>query len=622
MDMNIVLSGIHIGEHSFEPDAVIEEIQSRCINKNMNFVTIRFPFGEKVPDEYIIKWVKFLTENKIYFIFLYTLQHPPKSEESHLSKEVVSQIKEIAGKYFMGDKLGETGSSFACKFQGYYNNGEGKGKDDYIPDCNIPDMETAHKKYIQYVSKYIEIGNKLGMPEMLTGEATCLSKYNLEAGSTIPILELMCGHPEMLIANTRGAAKAYNSKMWGTYIAHEWYGGMRHDDILKAKRLELAYKYAYLSGSSLFCLESGDEAIDSYGYKFSEDSPLCREYQRVITEFSKYIKTDKRPAGGPKVKLAFVQGNHDAWGGWGGSSLWNQFNRREWGHGEAEYSWRLPEEIGTKRVWNDIANFGEKDLSALPVFGMYDIIPAEAPKEKLLMYDYLIFLGWNSMTDEILDNLIYYVSNGGKLLMTAAHLNQNVKRDKELILSDNEKIEKLFGCRLGDKPILTNGGVKFEFSSLNSLLYPGTKDKICDPIYSAGYISYLNCELTSGHKVAEISECFLNEKEGLPYIIENKLGNGVATLVCTSNYPGNPAVYPLYRTMVREIITQSARETDIKVTSNGALRYSVYNNGKIYLLNTDYDFPINVRIETEKTIYDEILNPLELKSVNIQEVKK
>ncbi|MBQ2613948.1 MAG: hypothetical protein IJB80_01290 [Clostridia bacterium] len=615
MNKDTILSGIHIGEHSFDPDAVIEEIQTRCIDKKMNFVTIRPPMEESVPQEYFIKWAKFLAENKIYFVFLFAVQHPPKDADCHLTKETIAEIKRIAGNYFIGDMLGETGSSFACKFPGYYNMGLGKGKDDFIPDCNIPDMEVAHLKYIDYVSKFIEVGKQLEMPEIISTEATNLNKYNLEAGTTIPALELMCGNPEILVSSTRGLARVYDSIMWGTYIAHEWYGGMRHDDALKKKRLELAYKYAYLAGSQMFCLESGDEAIDSYGYQYDSNSPVCQDYQRVLAEFTEFLHKDERPSGGPKTKIAFVQGNHDAWGGWGGSSLWNQFQRPEWGHNEAEYSWRLLEEIGKKRDWNDIANFGERDLSALPAYGMYDIIPAEAPKEKLRQYDYLIFVGWNSMTDEIYENLLDYVTNGGKLLMTAAHLNYNVARNSKLMLLDNQRLERLFGCHFDAEAALTNAGVKFALNSHANLNYPGTKDKVCDPIYSSGYISYIKCNLTRGYPVAELSQSFLNEQEGLPYIIENKVGRGIATLVCSANYPGNPALYPLYRTIVREIITQSARNADIRVTSNGALRYAVYDTGKIYLLNTDYDFPIDVLIETKSGTHRESLAPLELKSV-------
>lgn len=119
MERDIILSGVHIGEHRFDPDSILDEIKTRCIDRGHNFVTIR-----------------------------------PK------------------------------------------------------------------------------------------------------AGIEIPMLKLMCGHPEILVSSLRGTARATNAKRWGTYLAHEWYGGMRHEDILKRKRMSLAYKYAYLSGSQLFCLES------------------------------------------------------------------------------------------------------------------------------------------------------------------------------------------------------------------------------------------------------------------------------------------------------------------------------------------------------------------------------
>lgn len=617
MIRDTVISGVHIGQHSFEPDDIIKEIKDRCINQGMNMVTIRPPSKKYIPQEYYIKWAKFLFENEIYFSFVYAIQHAPKGMDCHLTKETVSEIKKIAGKYFLGDILGETGSSFACKFEGYYNSGDGSFKDDYVPETDIPDMETAHKKYIEFLNSYISVAKKMDMPHIVSVEATALNKYTLEAGTDISILELMCGNPEMLVSFTRGGARAYDLKLWGTYVAHEWYGGMRHDDILKRKRLELAYKYAYLSGSQIFCLESGDEAIGSYGQRHNKDSVLCSEYQKVISDFASFIKSDERPIGGPKAKVAFVQGNHDAWGGWGGSSLWNQFKRNEWGHGEAEHSWKLLEEIGAKRVWSDIANFGDNDLSALPAYGMYDVIPSEASKEFMCRYDYLIFVGWNSMTDEIYDKLLYYVSNGGKLLMTAAHLNYNTKRDSELILLDNEKLEKLFGCRYNGNIISSNGGVKFEYEAKSGLMYPGAKDKTCDPIYSSGYVSYIDCDVTTGVKTGVLSETFLNENEILPSVIENRVGKGCAILVTSINYPGNPSLYPLYRAIVREIITQSYRECEIKITSNGALRYSVYEGNKIYLLNTDYDFPINVNIQTPQKTLDTVLAPLELKTIQI-----
>lgn len=608
MEKDIILSGVHIGEHAFQADAILDEIKERCVDCGHNFVTIRPPSDQEIPQAYFLQWAKYMAEHQVYFVFLYTIQNAPAGRQSHLDADTVAQMKQIAGKYYVGDMLGETGSAFACKWKGYSMS--------YV--CQHFDtMEEAHQGYLDYVKDMVALDHSLGVPAIVSVEATGLNKYNAEAGIEIPMLELMCGHPEILVSSLRGTARATGAKLWGTYLAHEWYGGMRHEDILKRKRMSLAYKYAYLSGSQLFCLESGDEEILSYGYQMDGDSDVCQEYRAELENLTRYIREDTRPVGGPVVKVAFVQGNHDAWGGWGGSSLWNQHDRPEWGHGEAEYSWRILEELNTKRSWCDIHNFGDMDCSAAPACGMYDVIPVEAPLSALIRYDYLIFMGWNSMTDAIYDKLLAYVENGGTLLMSAAHLNYTTRRDGEKRYISNEKLEKLFGCRFTGKTVFSNDGVKFEAESLSGLLYPGTKNKICDPLFSAGYASYLVCEPVGCFVAGECQDDFLNRPLGMPIVVENKVGKGVAILVTSENYPGHPALMPLYRAIIREIVSQSARQSEVQVIAGGALRYAVYPDGKLYLLNTDYDLPIVVKIlrkEKEQTV---MLEPLELKSLII-----
>ena len=613
MERDFVLFGVHIGEHSFKPDEIIAEIKDRCIDCGHNFVVIRCPVGVQVPQEYYIKWAKYLSDHQIYFAFCYTIQFAPAGKESHFTYETVAQMKQIAGKYYLGDLLGEVGSNYACKWKHYYDD----NKEGFMPVTDLPDMQVAYDNYQKVMQKWIDLENKYDMPSIVCVEATSLHKYNIASGIDIPVLELMCGHPEILTSLTRGVARASDSPMWGTYLAHEWYGGYRHEDMLKRQRMKVAMRYAYLSGSQMFCLESGDESIVSFGYKYDKDHEICKEYRDEWASFSKFIREDNRPVGGPKVKVAIVQGNHDAWGSWGGSSVWNQFDRPEWGHGEAEHSWRLLEDLHSKRSWGEIANHGDHDLSANPAYGMYDVIPAEAPAEVYKKYDYVIFLGWNTMTDEIFDNLVAYVENGGMLLMTAAHLNYSPKRNGERIYPSNEKLEKLFGCRFTGKTVSTNSGLKFRVDTPSGLLYPGTKNMRCDPIFSAGYVSFADTVVTTGFVAGEMAEDFDEEPNAMPMIIENKLGNGTAILVTAENYPGQPALMPMYRAIMREMISDSARKCDVKVISSDTLRYSVYEDGKMYLLNTDFDMPIFVKIiynGKEETI---TLEPIELKTYQL-----
>lgn len=617
VERDTVLNGIHIGEHSFIPEKIKEEIYDRVIRPGYNFVTIRPARNIDLNPKYFVEWAEYLAENKVYFVFLYTIQNAPKEKESYLDKETVSEIKKVAGKYFVGDMIGETGSSVACKWPGYYEKSV-ENWDSKIGTRKHPDMKSAHDAYVKEVSKLVALDRELGIPDVVSVEATGLNKYNAEAGVTIPMLELMCGSPEILVSSLRGMARAFDAKMWGTYLAHEWYGGMRHDDPLKRKRLELAYKYAYMAGSQAFCLESGDEVIASYGHRFEYDSDICMDYRKALDDMKALIESDCRPVGGPKVKFAFVSGLHDAWGSWGSSYVWNQFEGEEWGHGEAEHSWRLLSEIGVKRTWDDIANFGEHDFSMLPAFGMYDIVPIEADVEKLCRYDFLIFLGWNSMTDENMEKITEYVRRGGRLLMSAAHLNYSSKRKGELILPSNDKLETLFGAKFTGETFKATDGVKFDYSSLDEkIYYPGTKSHACDPIYSAGYVEYAKFELAGGKEIAYISDSFIKADGKAPAVIENRLGDGIATLVTAAAYPGNPALYPLYRAIVREMIRASNLVSpNFRVLSSDRLRYAVYDFNRIYLLNTDYDMPITVKIiygdgdSRERVV---TLAPLELK---------
>ena len=618
MEKDTVFCGVKIGEHSFCDEEVMEEVQERVIATGCNLVYIRPGFNKALPQEAFIKWAKFLAEQEVYFHFGYTAQYPPDGRESHFDPETVAEMKRIAGKFFWGDAISEPGTTFACKAPGYFRAKDGREKDAIVLKTDCEDMAHARANYVNTVRKFADRNKGLGMPQVLGIEATALTGYNMEAGVNFPILEVMNGNPDDMLASVRGAARAYEAKMWGTLIAHEWYGGFRHEDILKRKRLELAWKYAYLAGANTLMLESGDTGISSYGYRYEKDSVLAQEYGAVIRNMAEFVKKDARPRGGPKVKLAFVIGNHDAWTGFCQSSVWNQFYREEWGHGAAEYSWRILGELGTKRKWADSANYGDYDTSAYPAYGMYDLVPIAASVDVLLRYEYLIFLGWNSMTDEIMDKLTEYTERGGKLLMSAAHLNCNVSRDGNVVWPSEEKMKKLFGCRLTGKTKRTNEGTKFRDSSLNEeILYPGSKSFICDPVYSAGYTEYPEAELCGAVPAGSLSDNFWFEPMDTHSVIENKIGKGVATLVMSLDYPGHPAVYPLYSAMVREFVSASARNCDIRVIGSDRLRYAVYGGDKLYLLNTDYDLPITVKIIRDGLQTTVTLESLELRTLQL-----
>lgn len=624
MEIDRVHCGVLVGEHGFDTENIIKEIEERVISRGMDFVIINTTFvkQEDMPShEHFVKWAKYLGEREIPFALVRMAQKAPEGKPSRIARETVLAMREAAVKYFLGDIIAEPGHAYAAKEAGYYQLKNGRmPNSDYIPKTDMKDMAEAHQYYVDTVRRYVEKNAEAGMPASLSVEATALSKYNVEGGITKHILEVPNGDPSVITASLRGALRALHAsdEEWGVLIANEWYGGMRHSDMLKRKRLDLISKFSYMAGAGIITLESGDTCIASYTQKHDYDSDICKDYRDMLAKITDFAKNDLRPKGGPKAKLGIISGLHDGWCGFCQSSLWNQFGREEFGHSDAEASWRLLEALGTKRKWSDIANYGDSDLSAYPAYGIYDIVPIEADVEGMLNYDTLVFLGWNTMTDENIDKLTEYVRRGGRLLMTAAHLNYNARRDGRFIPPTAEKLEQLCGCRFTGNIIRSNLGTKFDTPSLDERhLYPGTSDFICDSIYAAGYANYMETELCGARALGIASNSFTAVHRGHATVLENKVGDGLVTLVTTTDYPGNIAVTPLYDALFRELVSSSARNCEIKVISSDKLRYTVYEGNRIYLLNTDYDLPITVRIifggkETELT-----LASLELRAVQL-----
>jgi len=473
-----VLYGVKVGEHSHTTDDLIDELQTRVIDKGYDFAYIRPHVLPDDPSEYFVKWAKLLTENKTYFHFGYNTGQMPKPGKPSfvIDEPTVRRMKEVAGEYFLGVAISEAGGSYACKAEGYFTKREGRNNDGAVQKTDAVDMKDAYGYYSGIVSGLVDKFKNMGISNVLCVDATAIIKFNLASGVEMPILELMCGEPEAMLSAIRGASTAYGRDFWGVLIANEWYGGVRHDDMLKRKRFDLATKLSYISGAKSIALESGDESIASYGHKYGADSELCREYRDNFRKTFEFIRSDERPAGGPKVKVAFISGKYDAWTGFCQSSIFNQFNREEWGHGEAEYSWRFLDSMGSKRKWSDNSNYGDNDLSAYPAYGIYDIVPIEASVDILSKYDTLIFLGWNTMTDENMDKLTEYVRQGGRLLLGAAHLNYSAERAGEYIPPRSEKLEALCGCRFTGGSVRTNCGTKFSYNSLDEkTLFPGSK---------------------------------------------------------------------------------------------------------------------------------------------------
>lgn len=600
LDASFIISGLGAGEHR---DAVkeLKEIIRDFGREQVDTVSVRLRAME-YPEEMFYDVARIAKENKLYFGFLYAYQFPPKGKESHLTKEIIDKVKDIAGEYFMGELLGEAGSDKGAKAKGYFSDN---------PDClamvrppqDFENLTQAKDFYVKFIKKMTDYDKKIGAETLLI-EATAFSKYNLEGGVDVPALEVMPGNPEQLISFIRGAAIGYERKKWGGFIANEWYGGYFHEDKVKEKRLELAYKYLYMSGANIVYLESGYAGLHSFGYDLPASSPESAAYRQKMKEFHEFISKDKRLPCGPVSKVAFLHGNLDGYTGFMGNSIFSQFDKKEWGASTPEYSWNILDKVYRSCDWCDFANLGKdgEDYSNAPAYGQYEVLPVESPLSVMQNYDLLIFAGWNTMTEEIYEKLKAYVANGGKLIISMAHLNtSDVRGATPTYIKDGKYADFLGFDMVGQE--CTNDGVKFRPDGLaEGVYYPGAGDYISDCNFGKGYADHALVELKGGRAAAFFENKFAPAPDDInkvrPAVIENKYGKGVVTTLTYLDYPGATACYTVYETVVKSNLTATHRECDLRVTGSDKVRFALYfdeeGNEKLYLLNTEFSVSQNV----------------------------
>ena len=601
-----MLTGVNIGDYGFTPDVVMDRVKKLGFGKEnggvFNYLSIRLRPAD-VPAETLYEWAKYFRENGIYFKL--SGNYPRMGELNlRLKKEEMEKLQEIAGEYFIADGIGEFGSWYATKAKGYFKPGLSENPVQGLKNC-----KEAKETYINQIRKVIDIMRENGCKSILSTQAVTLLPYDFEAGIDIANVETAVGNMEAILNFGRGAMRAYNKNILGNWLAHEFYGGYHQFDPLKAKRFTAEYYLSYLAGCDFICLESGAREIYSHVDEvLPEGHPLPMSYLKEAEDFARFCNEDIRPGtDGPITKVAFVHGNLDGYGAGDSSSLWGQYFDKQWGFSNPEFSYKILDEVYRSVEWHDNKNFGDYDYSHAPGYGVYDVVPATAPIEALKRYDWIIFCGWNTMTSEIAKTFKQYVEEGGNLIITAAHMRDSVERGKKGNFADFDW-EKFLGVRLTDEIINVNDGYKFvKYSTIDGVIYPGTKTLMCDPAYSAGYTDYVKFTPTSATTVCYISDSFgrggseaTNENTNLiPVVTENKVGCGNVIFMGNSEYPGAREVFNLYKIMVKAALAASHRNSDLKVIGSDKIRFAMYEDDekyKLYVFNSDYNMKQFVKV--------------------------
>ena len=356
----------------------------------------------------------------------------------------------------------------------------------------------------------------------------------------------------------------------------------------------------------------------------------------------RFCNSDIRPGkNGPITKIAFVQGNLDGFGWGNSSSLWGQYHDEKWGYGAPEYSYRVLDDVYTSCGWHEGRNFGDHDYSGSPAYGQYDVIPATCPLEVMKQYEWVIFCGWNTMTPEIVNTLKEYVKGGGNLYITAAHMRDSADRAEKGKFA--EGLDELLGVRLSEETFRCNDGYKFvKYSTIDGVMYPGTKTLLCDPAWSAGYTNYVKVEPVTATPVCFISDTFATnmysdpnkkvkawENFGyafvddsiIPLITEHKYGKGNVIFMANSEYPGAAEIFPLYRLIVKAILSASHRTSDLKVVGSDKIRFAMYEGDdkyKLYVFNSDFNFEQKVRITFKGETVEKVIDSVGLEIIEFK----
>lgn len=521
--------------------------------------------------------------------------------EECLSREEINSIIAEAGEWYGGRMtIGESGG--VLYWPKHYLRRGAEVAFVSLPECET--MLEAREAYVEYLRDFIDFEREsVSDGPLMNVDSSLVFKYHVEAGIDVLCHEALPGDPHRMQAAIRGAARAYH-KPWGTHIAMGWYGGVTVDK-LWMKRWKTSVYHCYLTGSEFIYPESGHLALTEHQTqkRYEPLSEEMREARRILREAYQFSLVHTRPAGGPKVRLGIVYGYGDGAPGLWNPYAWGQTHEEKWLAGAPEAGWELVDGLHRREEWSNYSVQGEVDWSGNPPYGQYDIVPIEAEVEVLKQYGCLVFLGWNTMTDEIYGKLKEFVAGGGRLLMFLPQLREDSDRGAEPVLYAEGDFSDLFGVRVTGKGAKDVRGVKFLAQSSVPEYRLAVADVQCDPRH-LGNFTPAELEVTTARVLVGHDVLFGADAEQLarqPVMVENRVGDGLAMLVTLYEYPADEAVVGLTRELLR--VVSAGEQGEVRLLGSDRVRWAVYEAAEgaqvLYLLNTDPDCAAPVRVWVE-----------------------
>lgn len=414
------------------------------------------------------------------------------------------------------------------------------------------DMEFAYHECIERIN-----AERFGVKRH-TGPST-MFKYMLDGGYEWVGAETMYGTMEPLMAFLRGAAFDRKINSLGVHHALQW-SSSPEDAPEHVRRYRLALYVSYMQGATEINSEEGLWHLEEYYSYFNRFSEACREHAKQQKDFYRYISTHTR-RGKFYTPIGIIHGRYDGWHGFGRNSTWGWLGVTDT---DAEKSWDLlsvfyPESnLGDSLYCHGFPTDKPLGFYSTTPLGNIDAVPIENRASRFEEYKALVFLGYNKFTKEYGDKLLDYVNQGGKLLLTLAHLTKTTDYER-LLNGELDFDEDLLSITLG-KP-------NFKKSSLN------------------GKSLELITNLKSDYEV------ILKTDDGYPLAVKYKIGKGEITLFTAKAYPANPSIKPLYENEIRRLSLSAISSERVYAKADSGVEFSVYERGDerdVYFLAVDW----------------------------------
>ena len=191
--------------------------------------------------------------------------------------------------------------------------------------------------------------------------------------------------------------------------------------------------------------------------------------------------------------------------------------------------------------------------------GNPDIIPLESGNDILNGYKLLIFAGYNMCEQEDAQKLLSYVKQGGKVILTRAHLTNT---------TDYEKIRSFDLSFENHEFSFLNGEAEFVNDTKNGVELPVCK-------------SFTQCD-----EILETTD------SGSPLVCKYKIGEGEVILLNTKVYPAHLSIKEIYESLVKAEVAKVVKAEKVWAKTGDDVGTAMYKQSDssmhIYFIAVDW----------------------------------